>query len=71
MLKWTPTRAAFYMVYVSEDASFTNLLEPSNRVPATSNTMYAPALDNDDHTYADSQAGQARTTGTSGRAATG
>ena len=60
VLKWTPDPfAAFYMVYVSEDASFTNLLEPSNRVPATSSTMYVPTLDNDDHTYADSQAGGA------------
>jgi hypothetical protein len=47
------------MVYVSQDASFTNLLEPSNAIPATTNTMYAPALDNRDHTYADNQAGQA------------
>ena len=60
VLRWTPDPyASFYMVYVSEDASFTNLLEPSNRVPATTNTMYAPTLDNDDHTYADSQAGGA------------
>ena len=60
VLRWTPDPyASFYMVYVSEDASFTNLLEPSNRVPATTNTMYAPTLDNDAHTYADSQAGGA------------
>jgi hypothetical protein len=60
VLKWTPDPfAAFYMVYVSEDASFTNLVEPSNRVPATSSTMYVPTLDNAAHTYADSQAGGA------------
>ncbi|MDZ5663825.1 Ig-like domain repeat protein [Nocardioides sp. zg-1308] len=60
VLRWTPDPyAAFYMVYVSEDASFTNLLEPSNRVPATTSNMYVPTLDNDAHTYADSQAGGA------------
>lgn len=60
VLKWDPDpRAAWYMVYVSEDASFTNLLEAGNAIPATNNTMYAPALDNDDHTYGDNQAGKA------------
>ena len=60
ILKWTPDPdAAYYMVYVSEDASFTNLLEQSNRIPATTSTMYAPTLDNTAHTYADSQAGGA------------
>ncbi len=52
-------RVAWYMVYVSEDASFTNLLEPGNAIPATNNSMYAPALDNDDWTYGDNQAGKA------------
>jgi len=60
VLRWTPDpKASFYMVYVSEDASFTNLFEPGNAIPATTNTMYAPALDNRDYTYSDSQAGQA------------
>lgn len=60
VLKWkADPRVAFYMVYVSEDASFTNLLEPSNAIPATTNSMYAPALDNDDWTYGDNQAGRA------------
>ncbi|MBD3948140.1 Ig-like domain repeat protein [Nocardioides ganghwensis] len=59
VLSWTPDpRASHYMVYVASDPSFTNLLEPSNAVPATRNTMYAPALDNRAHTYPDSQAGQ-------------
>ena len=59
VLRWTPDpRASYYMVYVASDPSFTNLLEPSNAVPATRNTMYAPALDNRAHTYPDSQAGQ-------------
>nr|WP_300045524.1 Ig-like domain repeat protein [uncultured Nocardioides sp.] len=60
VIKWDPDpRVAWYMVYVSEDASFTNLLEPGNMIPATNNSMYAPALDNDDHTYGDNQAGKA------------
>ncbi|MCY4727560.1 hypothetical protein NYO98_14830 [Nocardioides sp. STR2] len=59
VLRWAPDpRASYYMVYVASDPSFTNLLEPSNAVPATRNTMYAPALDNRAHTYPDSQAGQ-------------
>jgi hypothetical protein len=59
VLSWTPDpRASHYMVYVASDPSFTNLLEPSNTVPATRNTMYVPALDNRAHTYPDSQAGQ-------------
>ena len=60
VLSWTPNpRAAFYMVYVSTDASFTNLLEPGSAIPATTNNYYAPALDNTKYTYPDSQAGQA------------
>ena len=47
------------MVYVSEDAAFTNILEPENTIPATVNSMYAPALDNLASTYADNQAGKA------------
>jgi hypothetical protein len=59
VLKWDPDpRASYYMVYVASDPSFTNLLEPSNAVPATTNSMYVPALDNRAHTYPDSQAGQ-------------
>ncbi|MBD3926980.1 Ig-like domain repeat protein [Nocardioides cavernae] len=59
VLKWEQDpRASYYMVYVASDPSFTNLLEPSNAVPATTNSMYAPALDNRAHTYPDSQAGQ-------------
>ncbi len=60
VLKWqADPRVSWYMVYVSEDASFTNLLEPGNAIPATSNTLYYPALDNDDYTYGDNQAGKA------------
>jgi hypothetical protein len=60
VLKWhADPRAAFYMVYVSRDASFTNLLEPSNAIPATTNSMYAPALDNRFWTYPETEAGEA------------
>lgn len=56
VLKWDrEPGTAFYMVYVSEDPSFSNLLEPTTAVPATTNTMYTPALDNRDWTYADNQ----------------
>ena len=54
VLSWDPVPgASLYMVYVSRDKSFTNLLEPSSAIPSTSNTMYAPTLDNDSHTYPD------------------
>ena len=60
VLKWKAQQyASFYMVYVSRDASFTNLLEPANAIPATTNSMYAPALDNQSWTYPDTEAGEA------------
>ena len=41
VFSWYPVQgAAFYILYISEDASFTNLVEPTH--PATSNTRYAP-----------------------------
>ena len=56
VLKWDRAPGtAFYIVYVSEDPSFSNLLEPTTSLPATTNTMYMPALDNRDWTYADNQ----------------
>ncbi|MCF6377260.1 Ig-like domain repeat protein [Nocardioides KLBMP 9356] len=56
VLRWTrEPGTAFYMVYVSEDPSFSNLLEPTTALPATTNTIYTPALDNRDWTYADNQ----------------
>ncbi len=60
VLKWkAQPYTSYYMVYVSRDASFTNLLEPSNAIPATTNSMYAPALDNRFWTYPDTEAGEA------------
>ncbi|WP_156411380.1 Ig-like domain repeat protein [Nocardioides sp. Soil805] len=56
VLRWSrEPGTAFYMVYVSEDPSFSNLLEPTTALPATTNTIYMPALDNRDWTYADNQ----------------
>lgn len=60
VLKWkAQPYTSYYMVYVSRDANFTNLLEPSNAIPATTNTRYAPALDNRWWTYPDTEAGEA------------
>lgn len=60
VLRWDPTpRASFYMVYVSYDRDFTNLLEEPRAIPATTNTMFAPTLSNQIWAYPDSQAGDA------------
>ena len=54
VLSWDPLPgASHYMVYVSRDKGFTNLLDQSGVVPGTTNTMYAPTLDNEAHTYPD------------------
>ena len=59
VLRWTREPGiAFYMVYVSDDPSFSTLLEPDTSTPATTNTMYTPALDNQDWTYGDNQTEQ-------------
>lgn len=49
--------AAFYMVYVSEDASFTNLMDAD--LLGTTNTKYDFTFSNDYAAFPDSQAGQA------------
>ena len=48
---------ASYILYISEDASFTNLLE--TRIPATGNSRYAFTFSNDHPAIPESQAGQA------------
>ncbi|QIX26304.1 hypothetical protein ncot_06575 [Nocardioides sp. JQ2195] len=48
---------AFYMIYISEDASFTNLVETS--IPATANSRYAFTLSNFRAALPESQAGSA------------
>ncbi len=45
-----------YLVYVSRDSSFTNLLETT--IPGTTGSRYALTLANTEATYADSQAGK-------------
>ena len=60
VLGWDPDPGvSFYMVYVSRDPLFTNLLEPDTDIPSTTNVMYAPTLDNRAHTYDDREAGNA------------
>ncbi len=59
VLSWDPVPgASLYMVYVSRDKGFTNLLEPTTSIASTSNTMYMPTLDNDSHTYPDVEGNQ-------------
>ena len=54
VLRWDPIAGAnLYMVYVSRDQGFTNLLEPESAIPSTTNTLYAPTLSNNSHTYPD------------------
>jgi len=57
VLSWQPKAgASFYLVYISSDSSFTNLLEKS--IKGTTTTYYAPTFSNAEATYADSQAGK-------------
>ncbi len=49
--------AGSYLVYVSEEASFTNVVEPRTSLPATSNTIWAPSLSVERSALADSLAG--------------
>jgi len=57
VLSWDPQPGiAFYMVYLSNDSSFTNLLE--SPVKGTTTTYYAPTWSNAEPTYPDSQAGK-------------
>lgn len=59
-LSWArDPHASYYLVYVSRDRSFTNLLEPETSMSATTNTMYTPTLANRAHTYDDRLAGEA------------
>lgn len=59
VLTWDPVPgASLYMVYVSKDKGFTNLLEQTTSIASTSNTMYMPTLDNESHTYPDVEGDQ-------------
>lgn len=54
-LAWTPDpRVSFYIVYMSRDPQFTNLLEPDAGMPATSNSVWAANLSNTEWAFADS-----------------
>lgn len=50
---------SYYEIYIAEDANFTNLVETSNSLLATTNSRYALTLDNVRAALPDSQAGQA------------
>jgi hypothetical protein len=57
---WAPVPgASLYMLYLSEDASFTNTVEPLDKVPATTNTRWAPTLSSFRAALPDTQAGDA------------
>lgn len=57
VLSWDPQPgASLYLVYLSNDSSFTNLLETTVR--GTTTTYYAPTWANVEPTYPDSQAGK-------------
>ncbi|MDO7869277.1 Ig-like domain-containing protein [Nocardioides jiangxiensis] len=57
---WDPVEgASFYIVYVSEDASFSNLVEPVRSVGATISTRYTPTMSSLRAALPDSQAGGA------------
>ena len=49
--------ASMYLVYVSEEADFTNVVEPLVTLPGTSNTSYAPTLSQEKSALAESLAG--------------
>ncbi|MGN0064546.1 MAG: Ig-like domain repeat protein [Nocardioides sp.] len=60
VISWDPDpRAAFYMVYVSADASFTNLFESATTIPATTSSIFYPTLSHAKATYPDTDAGEA------------
>jgi len=58
VISWNPVpSAAMYLVYVSEESDFTNVVEPLISLPATTNTIYAPTLSQDKAALAESLAG--------------
>ena len=57
---WQPVEgASSYILYLSEDANFTNLVEPATALAATSNTRWAPTLSALRSALPESQAGGA------------
>lgn len=58
VISWNPVEGAgSYLVYVSEEASFTNIVEPRTSLPATSNTTWAPSMSVEKSALAESLAG--------------
>ncbi|KQZ67280.1 Ig-like domain-containing protein [Nocardioides sp. Root151] len=58
VLSWDPQPdIAFYILYISEDANFTNLVETT--IPGTTNTRYAFTMSNNRAALPESQAGSA------------
>ena len=57
---WDPVpSASVYMLYLSEDGNFTNMVEPLTEIPATTNTRWAPTLSSFRAALPESQAGDA------------
>ncbi|WP_322936587.1 Ig-like domain-containing protein [Nocardioides bizhenqiangii] len=58
VISWNPVpSASMYLVYVSEESDFTNVVEPLISLPATTNTIYAPTLSQEKAALAESLAG--------------
>jgi hypothetical protein len=58
VISWRPVEdAGFYIVYLSEDPDFTNVVEPLTAVPATTNTRWAPNMSQVKGALAESLAG--------------
>ncbi|WP_183094599.1 Ig-like domain-containing protein [Nocardioides stalactiti] len=57
-ISWNPVEGAgSYLVYVSEESDFTNVVEPLTALPGTSNLIYTPTLSQEKSALAESLAG--------------
>ncbi|MEZ0581046.1 Ig-like domain-containing protein [Nocardioides sp. MH1] len=58
VISWQPVEdAGYYMIYLSEDPDFTNVVEPLTSLPATMNTRWAPTMSQVKGALAESLAG--------------
>lgn len=58
VISWQPVEdAGFYLVYLSEDPDFTNVVEPLTSLPATTNTRWTPNMSQAKGALAESLAG--------------
>lgn len=65
VFRWDPVpQASYYLLYLAEDANFTQLIEPTY-VAATTNTMWTPTKDNLEWSLGDSEAAGTQTQPTS------